>query len=250
SGHACAIVSKTPSISRIERFPALIGIRMAAPASDKATAGRQAGVPCAFKVAFDSARFFAKNRQMFLPARRVRGVWVVLLLLVLAPLSGTAAPRAKKFPKCCVWRVTNAKAPFYLVGPIHALSKKDYPLPEPYDIALKDSTRFIFEFDPNRHVEFEKKFEAAGKYPRGQDIRSKIHPELLAWLRENILTVKADTRRGKREQVATFDSEFGYKPWWIAQHLVGPATYSKSSLSHGLDNYFVDHATRERKEIA
>jgi uncharacterized protein YbaP (TraB family) len=146
--------------------------------------------------------------------------------------------------------VTNAKAPFYLVGSIHALSKKDYPLPAPYEIALKNSRRFLFEFDPNRHVEFEKKFEAAGKYPRGQDIRSKIHPELLAWLRQNILTVEADHRQGKRERVRGFDSQLGYKPWWIAQHLVGPATYSKSSLSHGLDNYFVDRAAKERKEIA
>jgi uncharacterized protein YbaP (TraB family) len=41
-----------------------------------------------------------------------------------------------------------------------------------------------------------------------------------------------------------------YKPWWIAQHLVGPATYSKTSLSHGLDNYFVERASKEKKEIA
>jgi uncharacterized protein YbaP (TraB family) len=146
--------------------------------------------------------------------------------------------------------VTNAKAPCYLVGSIHALSKKDYPLAAPYEIALKNSKRFLFEFDPNRHVEFEKKFEAAGKYPRGQDIRSKIHPDLLAWLRQNILTVEADHRQGRREQDRGFDSQIGYKPWWIAQHLVGPATYSKSSLSHGLDNYFVDRAAKERKEIA
>ncbi len=146
--------------------------------------------------------------------------------------------------------MTNAKAPFYLVGSIHALSKKDYPLPAPYEIALKNSRRFLFEFDPSRHVEFEKKFEAAGKYPRGQDIRSKIHPDLLAWLRQNILTVEADQRQGRREHVRGFDSQMGYKPWWIAQHLVGPATYTKSSLSHGLDNYFVDRAGKERKEIA
>jgi uncharacterized protein YbaP (TraB family) len=146
--------------------------------------------------------------------------------------------------------VTNAKAPFYLVGSIHALSKKDYPLPAPYEIALRDSTRFLFEFDPNRHAEFEKKFAAAGKYPPGQDIRSKIHPELLAWLRQNILTVKADPRRGRRPRVEGFDRELGYKPWWIAQHLVGPATYSKSSAAHGLDNYFVDCAKRRGKEIA
>ena len=124
--------------------------------------------------------------------------------------------------------MTNAKAPFYLVGSIHALSKRDYPLPSPYDIALKNSNRFVFEFDPNRGAEFERKFEAAAKYPAGQDIRSKIDPELLAWLRKNILTVKPESRRGKREQVAGFDSELRYKPWWIAQHLSAPARYSKA----------------------
>src|SRR5213080_515111 len=133
---------------------------------------------------------------MFLPARRVFGVWIALAMIGIAPLSAIAvSPAHKKFPKSCVWRVTNVKAPFYLVGSIHALSKSDYPLPVPYEIALRNSKRFLFEFDPNRHIEFEKKFEAAGKYPRGQDIRSKIHPDLLVWLRQNILTVEADHRQ-------------------------------------------------------
>jgi len=186
---------------------------------------------------------------MFLPARGSCGVRIALALLGIAPLSAIAVSPAHKFPKSCVWRVTNAKAPFYLVGSIHALSKSDYPLPSPYEIALRNSTRFVFEFDPNRHVEFERKFEAAAKYPAGQDIRSKIDPELLAWLLQNVLTVNADTRRGKRGPVAGFDSELRYKPWWIAQHLSAPASYSKSSASHGLDNYFVDHAKTAGKEI-
>src|SRR5216110_303816 len=164
---------------------------------------------------------------MFLPTRRAFGVWIALSLLGIAPLSAIAVSPAQKFPKACVWRVTNAKASFYLVGSIHALSKSDYPLPSPYEIALRDSKRFVFEFDPNHAAEFERKFEAAAKYPRGQDIRSKIDPELLAWLRKNILTVKAEHRRGKRAGVAAFDSELCYKPWWIAQHLAAPASYSK-----------------------
>ena len=186
---------------------------------------------------------------MFLSARRACGVRIALALLAVAPLSAIAVSPAHKFPKSCVWRVTNVKAPFYLVGSIHALSKSDYPLPSPYEIALRNSNRFVFEFDPNRHAEFERKFEAAAKYPAGQDIRSKIGPELLSWLRQNILTVKADSRRGKRGEVTGFDSELRYKPWWIAQHLSAPASYSKSSASHGLDNYFVGHAKTTGKEI-
>jgi len=111
---------------------------------------------------------------MFLPARRVRGVWIALVLLGLTPLSAIAASPAHKFPKCCVWRVTNAEAPFYLVGSIHALGKKDYPLPTPYELALRESKRIVLEFDPSRQAEFEKKFEAAAKYARGQDIRSRV----------------------------------------------------------------------------
>jgi len=187
---------------------------------------------------------------MFFPNRRAtHGPIALFLAVTLTPLAMDASPQSKKFPKCCVWRVTNAKAPFYLVGSIHALSKKDYPLPKPYDIALKDSSRFLFEFDPNLHAEFQKKFEAAAKYPRGQDMRSRISPDLLAWLRKNMFTVIPGARGAHGEQLANFDSQLRYKPWWIAQHLAAPASYSKASASHGLDNYFVDHATKLGKEI-
>jgi uncharacterized protein YbaP (TraB family) len=187
---------------------------------------------------------------MFFPIRRAaHGPIAVFVTLTLTPLAMDAAPQSKKFPKCCVWRVTNAKAPFYLVGSIHALSKKDYPLPEPYDIALKSSSRFLFEFNPTQHAEFQKKFEAAARYPAGQDLRSKISPELLAWLRKNMFTVIPEARDGNGEQLVGFDSQLRYKPWWIAQHLAAPASYSKASPSHGLDNYFVDHAIQTGKQI-
>src|ERR1700746_3975261 len=162
---------------------------------------------------------------MFLPVRRVADGLIALLLgVTLTPLATDAAPQGKKFPRCCVWRVTNAKAPFYLVGSIHALGKKDYPLPKPYDIALKDSTRFLFEFDPTQHAEFEKKFEAAAKYPPGQDIRSKVSPELLAWLRKNMFTVIPDARGGDGERLLGFDSQLRYKPWWAPPPLGSPTS--------------------------
>lgn len=187
---------------------------------------------------------------MFFPVRRTaQGPIAVFVTLALTPLAMDAAPQGKKFPKCCVWRVTNAKAPFYLVGSIHALSKKDYPLPEPYDVALKSSTRFLFEFNPTQHAEFQKKFEAAAKYPPGQDLRSKISPELLTWLRKNMFTVLPEARGENGEQFVGFDSQLRYRPWWIAQHLAAPASYSKASPSHGLDNYFVDHAIQSGKQI-
>lgn len=187
---------------------------------------------------------------MLLRSPRKAGVLTASVLFTLVLLPAIPARAAQPLPKCCVWRVTNAKAPFYLVGSIHALSKKDYPLPAAYEIALKDSRRLLFEFDPTQHTEFEAKFAAAAKYPPGQDLRSKIHPELLAWLRRNMVAVNVDPRRGKRSRVEDFDGGLGYKPWWIAQHLFDTSTYRSASPSHGLDNYFVDRAKKFEKEIA
>ncbi len=186
---------------------------------------------------------------MFLSFRRTAGSWITLILIGVGVLCAIPVRSAQAQPKCCVWRVTNAKAPFYLVGSVHALSKNDYPLPAPYEIALKDARRFLFEFDPTRNAEFEKKLAAAAKYPPGEDIRSKIDPELLAWLRQNIFAVNDDPRRGKKSRGEGFDSGLGYKPWWIAQHLVDKSSYSNVSTSPGLDDYFVAHAKRMGKEI-
>jgi len=188
---------------------------------------------------------------MFLSCRRIPSYWITSLLLGLTLLFAFPVRAAQRFPKCCVWRVTNAKAPFYLVGSIHALSRKDYPLPRAYELALKDARRLLFEFDPNRGLEFEKKLAAAGKYPPGQNIRSKIDPKLLAWLRENISAVNVEHNRPKKspDRVSDFDSGSGYKPWWIAQHLVDPRNSSNMSTSHGLDNYLVSRARKMGKEI-
>src|SRR5260370_6310203 len=159
---------------------------------------------------------------MFLPTQRKAGVWVASLLFGTAALFANTARATEALPKCCVWRVTNAKAPFYLVGSVHALGRDDYPLPSPYERASKDAKRLLFEFNPNRATEFEKKLAAAGKYPPGQDIGSRIDPKLFAWLRGNVSPVKVDHDRLKKypTRVAKLDNGPGYKPLWIAQHLV------------------------------
>jgi Uncharacterized protein conserved in bacteria len=188
---------------------------------------------------------------MLLRVQRNAGVWIASLLFSTVALVANMAGATEALPKCCVWRVTNAKAPFYLVGSVHALDRNDYPLPRPYELALKDARRLLFEFNPNRAAEFDKKFAAAGKYPPGQDIRSKIDPKLLAWLRENVSPVNVDHNRltKSRPRVADFDGSLGYKPWWIAQHLVDTRNSSNMSTSHGLDDYLVGRARKTGQEI-
>lgn len=190
--------------------------------------------------------FFARGREMSSFLRHAILGRVASVLLSFAVVSAIPAHAVQALPKCCVWRLTNAKAPFYLVGSVHTLGEDDYPLPAPYEIALKDAKRFLFEFDPTRQAEFEKKLNAAAKYRLGEDISSKIDPKLFAWLQQNISTVNSDARHA---QATGFNSGLGYKPWWIAQHLVDKNAYSNVSASPGLDDYFLARAQRMGKEI-
>ena len=192
---------------------------------------------------------------------RIKRRLISLVVTALACLTVTAAEKpaasppnrpTQKLPKCCVWRVTNAKAPFYLAGSIHSLSKDDYPLPSPYDLALNDSQRLVFEYDPDKDEEFQKKFAAAGKYPEGQDIRSRINPRTLAWLRENTRFISWDYNESKKRyhaMVTSFDTALQYRPWWIAENFFDIRSFSDASETDGVDAYFERHARTNGKKM-
>ncbi|MGB8472493.1 MAG: TraB/GumN family protein [Candidatus Acidiferrum sp.] len=96
---------------------------------------------------------------------------------LLAAIFGPVHPA--RSATACVWRVTNARSPFYLIGTLHALSGHDYPLPKAYDQAMRDSQQLYFEVAPDRLSEsdFAKRFEIAATYPKGDDIRHHVHPQ-------------------------------------------------------------------------
>jgi hypothetical protein len=168
------------------------------------------------------------------------------------PLSAPKPAGSKKLPKCCVWKVTNAKAPFYLIGSLHSLGQNDYPLPSPYDIALNDVQRLVFEYDPNKDDEFQKKFAAAGKYSEGQDIRNRINPRTLTWLRNNTQFISWDYNEKQKRynpNVNSFDAALQFKPWWIADHFFDIRSYSDVNDSDGIDYYLETRARKAGKEL-
>jgi uncharacterized protein YbaP (TraB family) len=195
-------------------------------------------------------------------AQRIQRVLLPAVFILFAcSLTVTAAEKpapapknspGKKLPKCCVWRVTSAKAPFYLVGSIHSLSKSDYPLPSAYELAFNDSQRLVFEYDPNKDDEFQKKLSEAGKYPDGQDIRNKINPRTLAWLRENTQFISwnySDKEKRYHANVKNFDAALRYKPWWIADHFFDVRSYSDVSDTDGVDSHLETRARKAGKEL-
>lgn len=191
------------------------------------------------------------NMQPFL-ARIRFSIGCSMVLLFFCCLILPAAAADKQLPKCCVWRVTNAKAPLYLVGSIHSLGPRDYPLPSPYELALNSSDRLVFEYDPNQTDQFRQKFEAAGKYPPGQDIRNRIHPRTLAWLRNNTRYIDNEydaARKQYRSVIKDFDTAVQYRPWWIAHHFFDIRSYSDVSDDNGIDSWFEQRGRKMGKEL-
>lgn len=177
------------------------------------------------------------------------GAALAFLSIVLVAFSGGATAGQSK---CCVWRVTNAKAPFYLVGSVHALSPRDYPLPAPYEVALKDSKQLIFEVNPKLSEEFANQFEVAGKYPPGQDITTRLHPKALAWMRQHLSTVKVRYNNAKKNYdvaLGTFDQSKQFRAWYIAQNYIGFSSYSDVRYKYGVDSYLAGKARKSGKAI-
>ena len=91
----------------------------------------------------------------------------------LVSFSAAAGPQSIKSSggRHCLWRVTNAKAPFYLLGSLHILRDTDYPLPGVIEQAIAQSQQFYFEIDPDRMNDFHRKLENASRLP--QELRLK-----------------------------------------------------------------------------
>ncbi len=148
----------------------------------------------------------------------------------------------------CVWRVTNAPAPFYLVGTIHSLSGKDYPLPKAYAQALNDCHRFFFEISPiDKEGKFSKVFANASAYPKGDDIRKHIHPQTWAFLQKRF---RESNALGKAFRVGDryVNGLQELRPWAIAFYVWGIHGYSDISGRYGVDNHLSYQAARKGKE--
>src|SRR5437868_2024124 len=164
---------------------------------------------------------------------------VTLALMITARLNAAS---------CFVWKVANAKAPFYLVGTVHALSGSDYPLPKGYDEALRNSQRLIFEITPDPKSDFPNKFEIAATYSKGDDIRHHVHAKTWEFLAKNF----------KYSEYFGHMWRFGHhhiegveqlRPWAIAYYIWGIHGYNDVFSVHGVDNHLAFQGRRMGKEI-
>ncbi len=169
-------------------------------------------------------------------SRRIGRAARLLLLAALASCATAAPPPAGKH---FVWRVKNLPAPFYLVGSLHNLSPRDYPLPPAYQVALTTPQRLVFEHDPRQGALLERKFREAARYPAGQTIESEVGPTTLALLKKN-----AWRSRLKFEQMRRL------RPWAIALNFLAAKGPVGAAHGRSMDARLGAQARRSGKEVA
>jgi len=113
---------------------------------------------------------------LILPPSRVV-VAIVASGFVLLSLSPLAGAEINSNGKHCLWRITNARAPFYLLGSVHSLQRSDYETVPTIEQALRQSQKIVFEVDPKEDAVFATKLHAAARLPRGEQINGKVSPK-------------------------------------------------------------------------
>ena len=157
----------------------------------------------------------------------IAGTGIIFLLV-----SGLAAAEVATNAKHCLWRVTNARAPFYLLGSVHALQRSDYDKAPAVEEAIKQSQLILFEIDPKEDQTFATKLGAAARLPRGEQIRGKISPKTYNYLRKITINGMAEWQH--------------LYPWAVAMLLEYPSLRGVST-TYGVDNHVAQMARRYSK---
>ena len=164
------------------------------------------------------------------PSRIV--AFVVGTGLVLLSLSRLAGSEINSGNKHCFWRITNARAPFYLLGSVHSLQRSDYDTVPVIEQAISQSQKIVFEVDPKEDGVFATKLRAAARLPRGEQLEGKLSPKTYNYLRKITINGMAEWQH--------------LYPWVIAMLLNYPQLQGVSSI-HGVDTHIAQSARRYSK---
>jgi uncharacterized protein len=146
--------------------------------------------------------------------------------------SDLAAAEIASSGKHCLWRVTNARAPFYLLGSVHALQRTDYETVPIIEQAIRQTQKILFEIDPKESEIFTRKLREAARLPRGEQIIGKVSPKTYNYLRKITISGMAEWQH--------------LYPWATAMLLNYPELQGVSTV-YGVDNHVAEMARRYSK---
>lgn len=140
-----------------------------------------------------------------------------------------------------VWKVSKGQNYFYLGGTVHVLTENDYPFPNEFSSAYKDSSKIIFETDiaALETPEFESMFITAMSYNDDRTLASELNTNTYQ---------KLDDFMVKRE--IPIDNFSTFQPWGVSL-IITMIEYQRFGMvpDYGVDRYFNNLALADSKEV-
>jgi uncharacterized protein YbaP (TraB family) len=143
--------------------------------------------------------------------------------------------------KVTLWKLRGDHNTLYLLGSVHVLSQKSYPLKPALNSAFESSGRVVFEIDLSRFTttNFRREFRRTALYPPWQSLSKKVSPETIELLKEVLPAYGLTLKRVER-----------LKPWFIAEWLSSRTLEMAGfSESFGVDIYFFRKARATGKPV-
>ena len=141
----------------------------------------------------------------------------------------------------CLWAISSGKNTVYLLGSIHLLSRSDYPLPDDFEKAYRDSRVVVFEtdLDEMEAPETQALMMQHSLLPKGRFIREFLSARTFRMFEKHLAA--------QGLEMVKFES---LQPWVCALTLtmleLGKKGYQPA---YGLDRYFYQKAKSDRKKI-
>ncbi len=164
------------------------------------------------------------------------------LLWLIAAASGIAEDKAKTDGPSSVWVAEKDGKRIYLAGTIHLMREKDYPLPEVFEQAYRDSKKLVFELPPGSEGagEVAQRMQRMGSYPANDTLGNHVAPgtlrQVLEW--------------AEKKSVPTATLK-GYRPWFISLVMASVEYQALGAVSErGLDTWFEKRAAKDGKQSA
>lgn len=139
-----------------------------------------------------------------------------------------------------VWKVSKGNQHFYLAGSIHMLGAEDYPLPEDYLLALKQSDSLMLETDLEQLASPDglQQMIALNSYPSGenllQHLSAPLAKQLAEYCREHKIPLEPITR---------------FRPAFAAVMLTTTQLQAQGATAPGVDAYLQDEAKKAGKKV-
>ncbi|NJK29986.1 MAG: TraB/GumN family protein [Acaryochloris sp. SU_5_25] len=155
--------------------------------------------------------------------------------------SEATQPQAPRPPKVFLWQVKSPRNTVYILGSIHLLKPSDYPLAQQINEAYDNAEKLVLEVDLGDLKSSQAQSIVLDKATAkdGKTLQDRLTPQTY------------ELAKTKASEIGLPIEAFsGFEPWFFSLSLV---TLKLQRLDfkteHGVDQYFFNKATQDKKEI-